>query len=164
MLQKFMDEVRTGKREGSVVLTHSVDSLLYKEKLAWQILRKELEDVGTTPHLFEKYKELNSKTLRDAIESDTLQELPDKESDTESSPQTRSASDANLSAVSNHLTVTRKPLATSDSELTAKQLSTEDKATLPTLKSDTLANLSSTKDVSGYATTCAKQYKQLAGQ
>jgi WD40 repeat protein len=43
------------------------------------------------------------------------------------------------------LIVTRKPLATLDSELIAKQLLTEDKVTLPTLKSDTLPNPSSTK-------------------
>jgi hypothetical protein len=78
MLQKFMDEVRTGKREGSVVSTHSVDSLLYEEKLAWRELRKELEDVGITPQLFEKHKQLISKTLRDAIESELcVRELED---------------------------------------------------------------------------------------
>jgi len=57
MLQKFMDEVRDGKREGSTVSSHSVDSLSLDEREAWRLLRKELEDVGITPHLFEQHKD-----------------------------------------------------------------------------------------------------------
>lgn len=57
--------------------------------------------------------------------------------------QTRPASDIHLSSASNHLTVTRKPLSGSDCKSTAKQLSTQEEITLPTIKSGTLANLSS---------------------
>jgi hypothetical protein len=80
------------------------------------------------------------------------------------------APDTNLSAVSNHLTVTRKPLANSDSESTAKQLSTEEDATSPTLKSDILANPSSTKEsaitlqlVPNSTNAAAQQYPQASG-
>ncbi|KFY98133.1 hypothetical protein V500_01794 [Pseudogymnoascus sp. VKM F-4518 (FW-2643)] len=65
---------------------------------------------------------------------------------TQYSSQTQSASDINSLTVSQHLTVTRKSLATSDSESMVKQLSTEEEATPPKLKLDILANPLFTKE------------------
>lgn len=82
MLQKFMDEVQSGKREGSVVSTNTVESLTMDEKQAWRALRKELEDVGITPNLFTQYRDFIIKTLQDAISAGLLQESsPAKELD-----------------------------------------------------------------------------------
>ncbi|KFZ25320.1 hypothetical protein V502_00199, partial [Pseudogymnoascus sp. VKM F-4520 (FW-2644)] len=65
---------------------------------------------------------------------------------TQYSSQTPSASDINSLTVSQHLTVPRKSLATSDSESMVKQLSTEEEATPPKLKLDILANPLFTKE------------------
>lgn len=46
MLKTFIDEVRSGKREASVV---SSDSLSLTGKEAWRQLRKKLEGVGISP-------------------------------------------------------------------------------------------------------------------
>jgi serine/threonine protein kinase len=65
---------------------------------------------------------------------------------TEASLPRRSASNTNLSSVSDHSTITRKSFFTLDSGTTAKQLPTAEEASSSMLKSDNLANPSSTKD------------------
>lgn len=72
-LQKFMEDIRSGSREGSIV---SADSLSLEEKATWRVIRKGLEGVGITPQLFEEHKDWIIRTLREAIESGTLQETP----------------------------------------------------------------------------------------
>lgn len=64
MLKTFIDEVCTGKREGS---TQTTGSLSADEKEAWRQLRKELESVGITPTLFIQHREFIITTLRRVI-------------------------------------------------------------------------------------------------
>jgi hypothetical protein len=63
-----------------------------------------------------------------------------------SSSQTSSVSDSNVSAVSNPVILTRKPLAISNSESTAKPLSAAEEAERPVLQPDLLANPLSTSE------------------
>ncbi|KAJ9656085.1 hypothetical protein H2201_008657 [Coniosporium apollinis] len=67
MLRTFIDEVRTGKREGSVVSTQTTGSLSADEKEAWRQLRKELESVGITPMLFAQHRAFIVAMLQKAI-------------------------------------------------------------------------------------------------
>ncbi len=55
MIKTFLDELRDGKREGSVVSAQTTASLSADEKEAWRQLRKELESVGITPTLFAQH-------------------------------------------------------------------------------------------------------------
>jgi len=73
-LDTFIDEVRTGKREGSVVTNHTVGSLSADEKEAWRQLRKELQSVGITPALFNQHRELIVERLLKAIDDGDLDE------------------------------------------------------------------------------------------
>src|SRR5205823_3653996 len=66
-LDRFIDEVRTGKREESVVTNHTTGSLSADEKEAWRRLRKELESVGISPALFNQHRELIIERLLKAI-------------------------------------------------------------------------------------------------
>lgn len=76
MLRKYIEEIRTGRREGSIISTDSIDSLSPDEKEAWRGVRKELEDVGITPELFTRHSAWIKKTLSDASQSGSLQEQP----------------------------------------------------------------------------------------
>jgi hypothetical protein len=73
MLYRFIDEVHSGMREDSVV---STDSLSIDEQEAWRIVRKELEDVGITPQLFNQHSVWIKETLQYLKESGALQEQP----------------------------------------------------------------------------------------
>jgi hypothetical protein len=72
MLKTFLDELRDGKRDGSVVSRHTTGSLSLDEKEAWRQLRKELESVGISPTLFTQHRELIIDTLRKIIIEDGL--------------------------------------------------------------------------------------------
>ncbi|KFX89985.1 hypothetical protein V490_06716 [Pseudogymnoascus sp. VKM F-3557] len=73
MLYKFIDEVRTGRREDSII---STNSLSLEEQDSWRTVRKELEDVGITPQLFIENCGWIKETLQYSRESGALQEQP----------------------------------------------------------------------------------------
>src|SRR5262249_27060917 len=81
-LDTFIDEVRTGKREGSVVTNHTTGSLSADEQEAWRQLRKELESVGITPALFNQHRELIIERLLKAInDGDFVEDIGEELSD-----------------------------------------------------------------------------------
>lgn len=47
-LDRYLNDCQRGRREGSIASTHSVDSILKKDKAAWRTMFKELENVGIT--------------------------------------------------------------------------------------------------------------------
>jgi ankyrin repeat protein len=67
MLRTFIDELRIGKRERSVVSIQTTGSLSADEKEAWRQLRKELESVGITPVAFAQNRAFIVATLQKAI-------------------------------------------------------------------------------------------------
>ena len=74
MLSTFIDELRTGKREGSVVSIQTTGSLSADEKEAWRQLRKELQSVGITPVAFAQNRTFIVATLQKAIIEEGLAE------------------------------------------------------------------------------------------
>ncbi|KAL9085259.1 MAG: hypothetical protein Q9165_007693 [Trypethelium subeluteriae] len=75
-LDTFIDEVRSGKREDSVVTHHTTGSLSADGKEAWRQLRKELESIGITPALFNEHHDIIIARLQQAIENGDLVEIP----------------------------------------------------------------------------------------
>ena len=69
MLEVFIDEVRTGKREESVV---SGDSLSMNGKEAWRQLRKELQSVGISHEAFSQNRGFIMTALKKAIMDEEL--------------------------------------------------------------------------------------------
>ena len=56
-LSQFMEEVRSGKREGSVVSTVTTVLVEDEENESWMQIGKELEDVGVSPESFAQHKD-----------------------------------------------------------------------------------------------------------
>jgi hypothetical protein len=72
-LNKFIREVRSGLREGSVVTTTTVAETIESEDV-WGQLRRELEDVGISAGVVEENHKYISTWLQKAITDGTLQE------------------------------------------------------------------------------------------
>jgi hypothetical protein len=94
MLEKYIQELRSGKRDSSVLSAHTAGSLTSDEKEAWRQLRKELESVGITPSLFTQHQVLIVEILRKAIiEENLIEDISiDQINSSESAPQQYSTS------------------------------------------------------------------------
>ena len=52
-LDRFIDEFRRGRREGSIVSLQTVDSLSADDRAVWRTIRKELEEIGISVAAFD---------------------------------------------------------------------------------------------------------------
>lgn len=68
MVHKFMTEVRSGKRNDSIVLKKGFAALDVSDTTTRLQVQKELEDIGITPRLFDTFHVLILLTLRGAAE------------------------------------------------------------------------------------------------
>ena len=68
-----MQQVREGKKRGSIISDQSVDSLSTNERLVWRTIRKELEDIGLTISAFEANREFIFDWFLQAVESGSFQ-------------------------------------------------------------------------------------------
>jgi hypothetical protein len=75
-LNDFLQEVREGKRQGSVISTQTADSLSIDQKEAWRAIRKELEDIGITIAAFEANRQFIFDWFAKAMESEAFEERP----------------------------------------------------------------------------------------
>ncbi|KAJ5635300.1 uncharacterized protein N7484_008613 [Penicillium longicatenatum] len=64
MLKAFMNEIRTGRRESSIISIVSTGSLSESEEVEWRQLRKELQSIGITPEIFSLNRDFIHTTLR----------------------------------------------------------------------------------------------------
>ena len=105
MLKTFLDELRAGKRDGSVVSAQTTGSLSADDKEAWRQLRKELESVGITPALFTQHHTFIVDTLCKAIiEKDLAGDISlDQLNMPESAPQRSLTSNTNVEPASQSL-------------------------------------------------------------
>lgn len=78
MLEDFINEIRSGRRESSAFSTISTDSLPENEKAEWRQLRKEMQGIGITPEIFSLNRDFILTTLRtlSQIEFGNLVSLP----------------------------------------------------------------------------------------
>lgn len=56
-LNKYLREFQAGRREGSVVTSQTVESLLPDEKETWREIRKELEEIGISVKAFDRNRD-----------------------------------------------------------------------------------------------------------
>jgi hypothetical protein len=73
-LNKFIEEVRSGLREGSVVTTSDVAENIESEEI-WLQLRRELEDVGISASVVEEHHVYICSWLKMAISNGMLEEM-----------------------------------------------------------------------------------------
>lgn len=66
MLKVFIDEIRNGSRDKSVI---SCDSLSKDERDTWGKIRKELKSLGITPQIFSQHQDISAlmSTLSDGL-------------------------------------------------------------------------------------------------
>jgi hypothetical protein len=76
MLETFIGEIRSGKRESAAMSCVSTGSLTVDEKEAWRMLRKELQNIGITPDLFTQHRRLILKTLEGFITQGEIEDFP----------------------------------------------------------------------------------------
>ncbi|KAJ5556823.1 hypothetical protein N7494_000738 [Penicillium frequentans] len=72
LLRNFIDEIRSGKRESSVMSSVSTGSLSTDEKEEWRQLRRELQSIGISPEIFAHNREYILDTLR-ALSQDEIE-------------------------------------------------------------------------------------------
>ena len=76
-LDMFLQELREGKREGSI---QTVDSLSRDERQAWRAIRKELQDIGISIAAFDANKDFIVDWFKTAISTGTFaEELVEKD-------------------------------------------------------------------------------------
>lgn len=76
-LDKLFSELRSGKREGSIITNQTCGSLSADDKDAWHELRRELATVGITPTVANQHRELIKERVLQAIAEG---DMPDAES------------------------------------------------------------------------------------
>lgn len=76
MLETFIGEIRSGKRESAAMSFVSSGSLTVDEKEAWRMLRKEVQNIGVTPDLFTQHRRLIFRTLEDFLTQGEIEDVP----------------------------------------------------------------------------------------
>jgi len=69
-----LQEFGEGKRQGSVILTQTIDTLGTNDKEVWRTIQKELEDIGITVTAFNANKEFIFEWFLKAIERGAFEE------------------------------------------------------------------------------------------
>jgi CspA family cold shock protein len=68
MIESFMEEIRSGKRQSPITSAEYRESMSREE--TWRQIRRELEEVGITPELFNKHRQSIVALLRQAVLSE----------------------------------------------------------------------------------------------
>ena len=73
-LDKFIDEFRQGRREGSIVSLQTVDSLSTDDRAVWRTIRKELEEIGISVAAFDANRNFILDWFVHAVETGAFEE------------------------------------------------------------------------------------------
>ncbi|KAL8642607.1 MAG: hypothetical protein Q9226_008489 [Calogaya cf. arnoldii] len=73
-LEKYLREVRLGKREGSIISVQTVNSLSKEDRVAWRAIRKDLESIGITAEAYEANQVFIRDWLTRALDAGALDE------------------------------------------------------------------------------------------
>lgn len=82
-----MAEVRASMHEGSVISSHTIDSLTMDHKEAWRQLRRELEDIGISAEILKAHQQFIVTWFREAIEAGALVEASDARENSDAAKQ-----------------------------------------------------------------------------
>ena len=69
-----MAEIRSGKREGSVVSTQTFDTTAQNGRETWEALRRELEDIGISPEVINEKRQFIVTWFREVVAVGKLEE------------------------------------------------------------------------------------------
>ena len=82
-LNLLITEVRAGRREGSVVSVQTIDTIARNNQESWDVLRRELEDIGISPGVISEKRQFIIAWFQEAVAAGQLEE--DTPSDDEES-------------------------------------------------------------------------------
>ena len=83
-LDKFIEEFRQGKMEGSIVSLQTVDSLSADDRAVWRTIRKELEEIGISVAAFDANRNFIFDWFARAVETGAFEEQDEHGIDEES--------------------------------------------------------------------------------
>ena len=75
-MDDFIKELRSERREGSIISNKTVDSLSADDRIAWREIRKELEDMGITIAAFDANRDFIFEWFSNVVKSGALDEKP----------------------------------------------------------------------------------------
>lgn len=79
-LNILITEIRSGRREGSVISIETVDSIARNDRIAWEMFRKELEDVGVSSSVIAEKRQFLIVWFQEAVAAGKLEEdIPEHE-------------------------------------------------------------------------------------
>ncbi|KAG6991440.1 hypothetical protein G7Y79_00052g087800 [Physcia stellaris] len=79
-LNILITEIRSGRREGSVISIETVDSIARNDQIAWEMFREELEDVGVSPSVIAEKRQFLIVWFQEAVAAGKLEEdIPEHE-------------------------------------------------------------------------------------
>ena len=73
-LNLLIAEVRSGRREGSVISTQTFDTTTRNDRETWESLRKELEDIGISPSVLTEKRQFIIEWFQEAVAAGRLDE------------------------------------------------------------------------------------------
>ena len=78
-LNMLIEEVRSGKRDGSIISVASVDSIVQNDHATWESLKRELEDVGISTAVINEQRQFIIAWFQEAVARGQLEEdTPDE--------------------------------------------------------------------------------------
>ena len=80
-LNLLVAEIRSGKREGSVVSTQTLDTIAQNDKETWESLRRELEDVGISAEVITEKRQFIVTWFQEAVAVGKLEEAASSDDD-----------------------------------------------------------------------------------
>ena len=83
-LDKFVEEFRQGKKEGSIVSLQTADSLSADDRAVWRTIRKRLEEIGISVAAFDANHKFIFDWLVRAVETRAFEEQNEHVIDEES--------------------------------------------------------------------------------
>ncbi|KAG6991229.1 hypothetical protein G7Y79_00055g090050 [Physcia stellaris] len=73
-LNLFIAEIRAGRREGSIVSVQTIDTVARNNQEKWDVLRRDLEDVGISPAAISENRQFIIAWFREAVAAGRIEE------------------------------------------------------------------------------------------
>ena len=73
-LNLLITEVRAGRREGSIVSVQTIDTVARNNQETWDVLRRELEDIGISPGVISEKRQFIIAWFQEAVAAGKLEE------------------------------------------------------------------------------------------
>lgn len=70
----LITEIRAGRREGSIISVQTIDTVARNNQESWDVLRRELEDIGISPAIISEKRQYIIAWFQEAVAAGKLEE------------------------------------------------------------------------------------------